>query len=93
MKDDNQLETYTEDGVEFSPEWSRLQVSRSAVSGMIHHMTVCDTSEWDEVMHPQVNRLKVGETTTLESEACEYLKVTKTNKDTFDAEYGMYDTH
>ena len=90
MKDNDQLEPYRINGVMFTPEWSDCRVTRVHVSGVIHGMTVSDTYAWDEVMHPQVNRLQDGETAILESDAWEYLKVTKVGKNLYDIEYGFY---
>ena len=88
MLNDDEV-AYTENGVEFIPEWKSHNVTRTHVAHVIHScMTVDDTREWDQVMHPQVNCLDVGQTTILESCAGECLKVTKVGNNLFDIEYG-----
>jgi hypothetical protein len=86
------IESYVYDGYKLNPEGTSKGINRTQLSSMVHgRMTVSDTTEWDEVMHPQVNGLKIGETTVLTSGAYEYIKVTKISDNSFDTEYGTYD--
>ncbi len=86
------LAGYEDDGMKYTPEGEVKSLTRTQLSSMIHgRMTVSNTAEWDEDMHPRVDRLAVGETTVLEGGAYEYMKVTKTSSNAFDVEYGSYD--
>lgn len=92
LKPNQILEAYVDNGRRFIPEEKEQGVTRTQLNSMIHGlMTVENTAEWDEEMHPQVDRLKVGETTVLKSGANEYMKVTKTSGDKFDVEYGAFE--
>ena len=86
------LKVYTEGTTKLSPEGTRKGMKRYELDSLVHgFMSVSSTSEWDDEMHPQINALKVGETTILKSGAYEYIKVTRSSNDVFDAEFGTYD--
>ena len=83
---------YTNSEGTFTPEGVHTGLKRHELDSMIHSaLTVSDTREWDEDMHPQVSKLQVGETVVLTSGAYEYMKVTRNANETFDAERGVFD--